>query len=154
MTLHLTLCSISLLYWEAQNWTHQMQPHQRWESREHLLQPAGNTLPNTAEEAVCHLCHGTALLAHRWLPTSTSSYFSAELSPSRSAPQCYFIPDAGFCNSLCCTLKSRSAQISSLAASLWTQTQPWGIWGTPLFCTIWELAGGTVSQHSGHYWRC
>lgn len=31
-TLHLTLCSTSLLYWEAQNWTLQMQPHQRVES--------------------------------------------------------------------------------------------------------------------------
>lgn len=71
MTLHLTLCSIALLYWEAQNWTLQMQPHQRGERREHLLQPAGNTtLPNIAQEAVCHLCHGSALLARRWSPTS------------------------------------------------------------------------------------
>jgi len=33
-------------------------------SREHLLQPAGNTLPNPAQGAACFLCHGAALLVH------------------------------------------------------------------------------------------
>lgn len=130
MTLHLTLQDLYPLLGSAELDTPDAASPVL--SREHLLQPAGNTLPSTAQEAVCRLCHGSALLAHRLLPTSTPSYFSAELSPSWSAPQCYFTPDVEFCNSPCCTWKFHSAQMSSLAGSLWMQIQPCGIWTTPL----------------------
>lgn len=134
MTLHLTLYSISPLYWEAQNWTLQLQPHQCWVEGTSFNQLP--TLPNVAQKAVCYLCHGTALLAHRWLTIKCTKLLLCRAVSQLVSLQCYFIPDGGFCNFPCCTSKFHSAQISSLPAFLWMQAQPCGIWGTTLLCFV------------------
>ena len=64
--------------------------HQCWaERKDHPLWPAGNALPNAAQDDVC-LCHKGTLLAHTHchsiLSTKTPRTFSEQLLSSRLAP--------------------------------------------------------------------
>ena len=83
--------SMPLLYWGAQHSTPGVS-HQGWvEGKDRFPRPAGNALPNTAQESVGRLCDKGTLMTHVQLPVCQNlRSFSAKLPSSQSAPSVYW----------------------------------------------------------------
>lgn len=130
--------SMSLLFWGAQSWAYYSRWSQRWiERKYHLLQPAGNTLPNVRSRL-----HG-----------SWSAWSPGLLGPSPQRCFQQVIPLALVIHGVTPShvLDPALAFINFQDFPLYSSLQPteillngitalWGIRCSSWFCIIWELA--------------
>lgn len=132
----------------------QVCPHQCW-GEGTLPQPAGNTLPNAAQDAIDFCCSKGTLLVHVQVSTRISRSFSAKLLPSQSAPTLYWclrllLLTCGedFSFSSVELHEFLPAHFSSLLRSPWTAAQPSGISATP----PWSVSSANfLKVHSAHH---
>ena len=99
-------------------------PPQCWaEGKDPLPRPAGNVLPDAAEDSVSHLCHEGALLAHlNLVPTRTFRSCSSKLLSSWLAPLLVHgvIPPWGWASALLLQLREVPAcSVLQGLRSLW-----------------------------------
>lgn len=149
MTLHLTFCSISLLCWEAQNLTLQMQPHQCWAESTSFTQLAAAVLrqPRRLSAAFAMAVHYWHIVAHQYTKLLLCTAVSQLVTPPVLLhPWCRILqfPVLHFRTPL--SPKSPAW----LNPSECKQNHVVYEQLLSVFCTICEFARGTLSQHSGH----